>query len=58
LDFRTSDSSFNRLCGTGSDLFRILIFEVLESEFIMALGLEFFGFEMILALKLEASGSD
>jgi len=35
-----------------------LIFEVLESEFVIALDLEFFGFEMILALELEASGSD
>jgi len=29
-----------------------------SQEFTMALGLEFFGFEMILALELEASGSD
>jgi len=58
LDFKIPDSGFNRLKGKGSNLFRILIFEVSESEFIMALGLEFFGFEMILALELEASGSD
>jgi len=35
-----------------------LIFEVLESEFVIALGLEFFGFEVFLALEQEASGSD
>ena len=58
LDFKIPDSGVNRLWGTGSDLFRIFIFEVLESEFIITLYLEFFGFEIILALELEASGSD
>jgi len=58
LDFKILDSGFNRLWGTSSDLFRILIFEVLESEFIIALGLEFFGFEVILALELKASSFD
>ena len=48
LDFKTPNSGFNRLWGTGSDLFRILIFEVLDSEFVLTLGLEFFGFEVIL----------
>jgi len=58
LDFKIPDSGFNKLWGTGSDLFRILIFEVLQSEFIIALYLEFFGFEVILALELETLGSD
>jgi len=58
LDLKTSDYGFNRLWGTGYDLFRILIFDVLESEFIITLGLVFFGFEVILALELEVSGSD
>jgi len=35
-----------------------LIFKVPGSEFTIALGLEFFGFEVILALELEASGSN
>ena len=58
LDFKIPNSGFNRLWGTGFDLFKILIFGVLELEFVIALGLEFFGFEMILALELEASGYD
>jgi len=58
FDFKISDSVFSRLWGTGSAFFRILIFKVPGSEFTIALGLEFFGFEVILALELEASGSN
>ena len=58
LDYKIPDSSFNKLWGTGFDFFRILIFEVFESEFVIALGLEFFDFEMFLVLEQEASGSD
>ena len=47
LDFRISDSNSIRLWETGYDLFRILIFEVLDSEFTTTLGLEFFDFEII-----------
>jgi len=57
LDFKIPDYGFNRLWWTGSDLFRILIFNVLESEFVIALDLELFGFEVIIALELEASSS-
>jgi len=35
-----------------------LIFEVLESEFVIALDLEFFGFEVFLAFEQEALGSN
>jgi hypothetical protein len=35
-----------------------LIFGILESELVIALGLVFFDFEIFLVLELEASGSD